>query len=83
MVYLLSLSPSLFLSSSLSRSSFLHIQFICMAKGKDTMIPVAKTETFTPVDGLQLGQTDIGSDEILKADKEIKELKEKVKQVQS
>ena len=54
-----------------------------MAKGKDTMIPVAKTETFTPVDGLQLGQTDVSSEEILKADKEIQELKEKVKQVQS
>ena len=88
MSVVLSLSLSLPSSHSpsptyLSLSLPLQTQFICMAKGKDTMIPVAKTETFTPVDGLQLGQTDISSEEMVKADKELRELQEKVKQVQS
>ena len=52
-----------------------------MAKGLDTMLPAAKTETFTPVDGLQLGKTEVNPDDLEIADKEIKHLEKEVQQV--
>ena len=52
-----------------------------MAKGLDTMLPAAKTETFTPVDGLQLGRTEVNPDDLEMADKEIEGLKKQVKEV--
>ena len=52
-----------------------------MAKGADTMLPQAKAETFTPVDALQLGRSDVNPEDIQSADKKIENLKEQVKQV--
>ena len=52
-----------------------------MAKGLDTMLPAVKTETFTPVDGLQLGRTEVNPDDLESADKEIKKLEKEVQQV--
>ncbi len=46
------------------------------------MIPKAKLETFTPVDKLQLGRTDVNSEDLQNVDKELKELKEQVELVE-
>ena len=54
-----------------------------MAKGHDTMIPKAKLETFTPVDKLQLGRSEvINPEDLQNVDKELKELKEQVEQAE-
>ena len=47
------------------------------------MIPKVKIETFTPVDNLQLGRTDVNPDDLQHIDEEIEELKQKVKQVRT
>lgn len=56
-------------------------QFYYMAKGVHTMLPASKNETFTPVDNLQLGHTDVNPEDVQSAEQEIKQLKEQVKQV--
>ena len=53
-----------------------------MTKGVDTMIPKTKLETFTPVDKLQLGRSEVNPEDIQNVDKELKELKEQVEQVE-
>ncbi len=60
----------------------LSVQFYYMAKGADTMISKSKLETFTPVDKLQLGRSEVNPEDIQNVDKELKELKEQVEQVE-
>ena len=55
-------------------------KFYYLVKGAETMIPKVKIETFTPVDNLQLGRTDVNPDDLQHIDEEIEELKQKVKQ---
>ena len=46
------------------------------------MIPKAKLETFTPVDKLQLGRSEVNPEDLQNVDKELKELKEQVEMVE-
>ena len=57
------------------------LQFIYMAKGRDTMVNENTREEVTAGDGLQLGHTSVDQTEMQTAEEEVRTLQERVEQV--
>ena len=67
--------------STISTSVVVCLQFVYMAKGKETMVNENTREEVTAGDGLQLGRTSVDQTEMQTAEEEVRQLQEKVEKV--
>ena len=57
------------------------MQFVYMAKGKETMVNENTREEVTAGDGLQLGRTSVDQTDMQTAEEEVRQLQERVEKV--